>query len=353
MFLLSLLKKQNWTNWGGNITVHPDNKKDTTQLSNQQLAEMVTMANSNGHRLKMVGSGHSFSDILDTTGTLLYRSAKKLPASDWIVKDVDASVLKNTPTDLVQIAGKATLNEVNKALKQRGVAFNNLGSAVLQTYAGALSTSTHGTGTTIPPLCDDVRSMLFVSPAYGLCRIEPTDGITDAVKYAALHPQITLLQNDDLFYATLVSMGCMGIVLEYITCVRACYKLEEKRTMLQWKELRTVLINNPGKYLDGRHFDIIINPYPDNNDYNCVITERRVVDNSTPTTKDTGKFVRWAVSLFQKSIGRFFKNYPFFIGMFLNISLKGLIKKLLMLTKAQRFLTSTLSIKCGQYQPNT
>jgi FAD/FMN-containing dehydrogenase len=271
--------------------------------------------------MRIVGSGHSFSDILDTEGKLFYRSKRRIKN---IVKDPEW-LKPGLPETLMEISGNATLNEINKALKKKGLAFINLGSAVSQTYAGAISTSTHGTGIDNPPLCDDVRSLLMITPAYGLTRIEPTDGISDPERFTS--PDIKLIQSDKIFNSALVSMGCMGIILSITSRVTKRFKLEEKRTMLPWETLRDELKKNPGKYLDNQFFDILINPYPVKGQVHCVITERKAVPVQTPNTNYVGWFLRWLIGQLQNTIARILAGWPKLIPKFLHLSLKSLIRK--------------------------
>ncbi|MCW3091644.1 MAG: Oxidoreductase, FAD-binding protein [Ferruginibacter sp.] len=326
--VVHFLHAKKWQNWGGNITVNPFRRKDTSQLDNLALAAALKAATQQPGTLKIVGSGHSFSNILETKGLLLYRSKRSIGAMDSIVQEVDKTVLKSATNDelLIQITGQATLGEINKALKEKGLAFKNLGSAILQTYAGAISTSTHGTGRNIPPLCDDVRSMLMLSPEWGMCRIEPQAGITERMKFEKAYPGIELIQDDKVFYATLVSLGCMGIILEYITCVRPRYKLAETRSFITWSKLKKELRETPGKHLSCRHFDIIINPYRVNGEYSCVITNREIVSNETHNTKAFGKFFQWLVVVLQFLIGRFLRYFPFVIPRFIHLSIKSLVR---------------------------
>jgi hypothetical protein len=63
-----------WRNWGKNIEFEPFKLQETSQL---QMDEFIAAAKTGFGKpgtLKVVGSGHSFSDILETEGLLMYRS---------------------------------------------------------------------------------------------------------------------------------------------------------------------------------------------------------------------------------------------------------------------------------------
>lgn len=330
---MSLLKilfgrfSSTWSNWGGNIRFEPFAVKDTSRLQQHRLIELIRQAHAKPGSFKMVGAGHSFSDIVDTDGLLFYRSKLPFRNKAVIIREVEQSYLKpGVKENLLRVAAWAKIGEINKAMRRKGLAFCNLGSAVLQTYAGAISTSTHGTGKDLPPLCDDVRSMLLLTGEGRLCRLEPSDGITDRAPFEADHPEILLVQNDAQYYAALVSMGCMGVVLEYTTCVTKRYKLEEARTLISWQQLKKELIESPQKYFDWRHFDIIMNPYRVMHQHSCVVTLRRIVPDETPGTRYVGRFFRWLVVKLQRLIGRILKNEPRYIPNFLELSLRSLIR---------------------------
>ena len=57
-----------------------------------------------------------------------------------------------------------------------------------QTFAGVMSTATHGSGVAFGPLASFVRSIDLVAAGGVVHRIEPRDGITDADAYRAAHP---------------------------------------------------------------------------------------------------------------------------------------------------------------------
>jgi L-gulonolactone oxidase len=297
-------------------------------LDQQKLLASATTAFQKPGYLKVVGSGHSFSDILDTEGLLLYRSHRRFKDKKKIVWAVNRKYIKKEAEPcLVHVAAWAKIWEINKALRKQGFAFSNLGSAVLQTYAGVISTSTHGSGVQFPPLCDDVRSILLLKADGTLCRIESSKGITLRETYEPDHPDVTLIQDDKTFYSALVSMGCMGVVLEYISCAQDRFKLEEIRRLTTWRQLRKELAENPARYFNERHFDIILNPYKNRGENSCIVTIRRMVDPTTSSTPYLGKFLKWAVVKLQKVIGKFLKNTPRFIPRFLELSITSLVRK--------------------------
>jgi hypothetical protein len=127
----------------------------------------------------------------------------------------------------------------------------NMGTFDGQTLAGAISTGTHGTGVRLGSLADMVVSMDILtvtkkadgSPEVQLRRIEPTDGVTNRAAFDRDHLKHGMLleQNDDLFYAMVVSFGCMGIVYAYTLKVRDEYWLKEETECIEWPRLSSQL----------------------------------------------------------------------------------------------------------------
>jgi FAD/FMN-containing dehydrogenase len=83
-------------------------------------------------RVKVVGSGHSFTDIACTDGAMVDLSGMNR------VLAVEG--------DEVTVEAGITLRELGPALAERGLALENQGDVDAQTIAGAISTATHGTG---------------------------------------------------------------------------------------------------------------------------------------------------------------------------------------------------------------
>ncbi|MFT7588727.1 MAG: hypothetical protein ACI959_000939 [Limisphaerales bacterium] len=99
----------------------------------------------------------------------------------------------------------------------------NMGGTDLQTFVGAAMTSTHGNGGPKSTLVDMIESILLVTTKLingklkaVPVRLEPSNGVTDPLIHVNKNPTIELIQNDDLFYSALVSMGYFGIVYSVI-----------------------------------------------------------------------------------------------------------------------------------------
>lgn len=135
----------NWVNWAGDQQCAP--AYVATPRNRAELTEILNHATTGGHRIRVAGTGHSFTDTCATDGVML-----NLKQMNQIV-DVDAR------NGLVRVEGGATLDAVNAALHEHGLAFPNLGDITMQTIAGATATATHGTGARLPNLAAMIQSM--------------------------------------------------------------------------------------------------------------------------------------------------------------------------------------------------
>ena len=132
-----------WTNWAKQQRCVPE--RIETPASEEALVRAVTSAN----RVKVVGSGHSFTDIACTDGVMVDMSKMR-------------GVLAVDGTEVTVQAG-ITIRELGEELRSRGLAMENQGDVDPQTLAGAIATATHGTGGRFGNLSSQVAGIRLVS----------------------------------------------------------------------------------------------------------------------------------------------------------------------------------------------
>ncbi len=236
----------------------------------EEIIDIVEDANELGLQVRAVGSGHSASDIATTSDYLLYTHGIDEPL------ELDKSVLKEDAQSLCLFEAESgmTVRELNGELEDIGYALPNAGGSDVQTIMGAVSTSTHGSGISLGAYPDLIRSFVLVTTGGEVYRVEPKDGITDPDKYN--DEDIPLIQDDDWFYASLVSMGSMGIVYSVIMEVVPLYWLKESRKLMKWSYLKPLL--EDGRVIqENEHLEVYINPYMTDGDHTCVVTTRNKV----------------------------------------------------------------------------
>ncbi|MFT3775748.1 MAG: D-arabinono-1,4-lactone oxidase [Minicystis sp.] len=230
---------------------------------------VVDRARGAGVRVKAVGSGHSFSDVVQTTGFLVDTTelSRVLPVEETTLHP------GADPATLFRVEAGIRIDDLNEALWDAGLALPNMGGYAGQAIGGAVATATHGSGLSLPPLCDMVASLDLVAADGTVYRIEPALGITDPVAFAAAHPDMVLKQDDSWFRSVVAGLGCMGLVYSLTLRVLPRYWLAETRVLSTWSAVRAQLI--AGAVLTtNRHYEVLINPHPTNGDHTCLVTMR-------------------------------------------------------------------------------
>ena len=269
-----------------------------------ELRQVVREAIKEGVRVRGVGAGHSFSDISITNDYIVDMRNVKKPLS--IPKDSFRLGVKN-PQRYIEIEGGMTLKDLNEYLDKRGLALPTMPGIDVQTIAGAISTASHGTSNYIGSIADIVCSIVLVNGEGDVLKIEPKDGITDPTSYE--HESIKLIQDDNMFYATLVGMGCMGIMYSVTLHTEKRFWLEERKYLSKWSQIRKEFESGE-LFGNNEHLDVLINPYEQNGDRLVSI----VAQNSyTPKYKNEErerkqKWVVGASDQFPKLAASIFRN---------------------------------------------
>jgi L-gulono-1,4-lactone dehydrogenase len=166
-----------WRNWAGDQACRP--ARIEHPATREEVAAAVLGARERGLRVKVVGSGHSFTEVPLTDGVML--------VLDRLTRAIDA----DRASGLVKVEAGILLREFNRRLDELGLAMENLGDIDVQTLAGAISTATHGTGARFRNISAEVEA------------IELVDGEGDVRE---------LEEDDDLLRAARVGIGALGAI---------------------------------------------------------------------------------------------------------------------------------------------
>jgi L-gulono-1,4-lactone dehydrogenase len=137
-----------WRNWAGDQRCAPAALERPGSVA--EIVAALERAAAAGQRVRVAGSGHSFTDAACTDGRML-----SLERMDRVL-DVDRA------SGLVRVQGGITIHSLSAILAEHGLAFENLGDIDAQTIAGAISTATHGTGARLCNLSAQVESVELV-----------------------------------------------------------------------------------------------------------------------------------------------------------------------------------------------
>ncbi|MEU5939506.1 D-arabinono-1,4-lactone oxidase [Micromonospora sp. NPDC047548] len=178
-----------WSNWAGNQHSIATAILRPTTLDG--VTEAVRDAAAAGERIRVVGSGHSFTPIAVTDGRRIELTT------------LETDVRVDRDDRLVTVPAGMTLRALNALLATHGLALPNLGDIDAQTVAGAISTGTHGTGARYGCLSTFVAALTLVT------------GTGEVLRCSAD-------ERPDVFAAARVGLGALGVLVEVtLRCVDA------------------------------------------------------------------------------------------------------------------------------------
>lgn len=160
-------------NWAGNITFGAS--RVHRRVTVPRLQELVAA----GGPLRVLGSGHSFNRMADTTGDLV--SLGGLPRVVEIAADRRS----------VRVDGGIRYGELADRLHAQGLALHNMASLPHISVAGAVTTATHGSGVRHGNLATAVSALELIRG----------DG-----------ELVTLRRGDEGFDGAVVGLGALGVV---------------------------------------------------------------------------------------------------------------------------------------------
>ncbi|MFI6595198.1 D-arabinono-1,4-lactone oxidase [Nonomuraea sp. NPDC050536] len=212
-----------FTNWAGNQSATPAETRVPTSAEDVALA--VQDAARSGRRVRMVGTGHSFTGVALTDGILLRPSGLNGIRS---VADDRVTVLAGTP-----------LWRLNEELDRHGLALANMGDITQQTVAGAIQTGTHGTGRDSGGLADQVTALELVLADGSLVTAEP---------------------GEELFDAARVGLGALGVLTAVTLRVEPAFLLHNRRRAMTLSGILDSLDEMTGA---NEHLDFFWLPHTD------------------------------------------------------------------------------------------
>ena len=181
-----------WMNWSGLRKATP--KQLATPKSVLEVAEILKTSPT---PIRPVGSGHSFTALVPSEGTIVDISAM----SGLQKHDSEAQT--------ASLGAGTRLQHGARLLSEKGLGFANLPDIDVQTLAGGYATATHGTGRDLTAIHDYVRGFELVTPA------------GDVI-------EVTADKEPELFQAGKVSLGSLGIITRYDLKVEKAFNLRRR-----------------------------------------------------------------------------------------------------------------------------
>lgn len=194
-----------WRNWSGLESAIPS--RVLTPRSAEEVATAVRDAGASGGRVKMVGTGHSFTAISAPApgGVMLS------PTAMTGITAVDRDAMTVTAYAGTQ------LKHLNAALEHLGLSLHNMGDIAEQTLAGAVSTGTHGTGGRVAGLAAQLVGLTLVT------------GTGELLTASAE-------ENPDVLELARVGLGALGVLVTVTFRVEPLFGLEAVEQPMGWEE---------------------------------------------------------------------------------------------------------------------
>jgi FAD/FMN-containing dehydrogenase len=225
--------------------------------------------------LRVLGSAWSLSRIVEPSAVVLDPAnlnvvVKVKPA--W----VEAAFKQAKPSaTLVFAQGGATISSLNRRLGQAGLALQTSGASDGHRVAGCIATGTHGSAIDIGAVHDTIRAVHLVTGPQRALLLQPAQGAActdDVAAWLARETGIPTesVRDDELFDASLVALGSLGIVHGVVLEAVPLYKLRRRKLAFAFDDatLREAVrtLNTAGLH-PGQprpyHFEVVLQPYPE------------------------------------------------------------------------------------------
>ncbi|MEL6989194.1 MAG: FAD-binding protein, partial [Bacteroidota bacterium] len=215
------------TNWAGNV--HFGANEVLYPFNEEEIQNIVQRAIDSNQKIRLIGSGHSFSDLCKTKNILV--------SLDEFQGLINVDLENKTAT----VKAGTKLNLLGELLYNEGLAMENLGDIDSQSIAGTISTGTHGTGIEFGTISSQVIGLKFIN------------GRGKKI-------ECTLEKNPTLFKAAKVSLGVLGIITEITLQCVPTYKLLIQN---QKEKISDVLNSIHDRNHQNRNFEYYWFPYTD------------------------------------------------------------------------------------------
>lgn len=176
-------------NWSGHVHAHPHTFVHPTSVG--ELSETLASAAKADQRVRAVGAGHSFTPVAAGDDVMI-----NLDHLSGIISVDEAS-------QRVRFHAGTRLRDIPALLAPFGLALANQGDVNPQALAGAISTSTHGTGLGFTGFAGTLTGLSLMGPDGSVSRLSATS-------------------EPEIFDLARVSLGVLGIITEIeLQCVPA------------------------------------------------------------------------------------------------------------------------------------
>ncbi|XP_065072222.1 L-gulonolactone oxidase-like [Rhopilema esculentum] len=232
-----------FTNWAKTYSCQPELFFEPETV--EELAQILRQASAERKRVRVIGFGHSPSDICCTNDFMirLFKFNKVLHLD------------KNENT--IKIGAGMMLRDLNTILENNGMAMCNLPAIDDITIGGIIATGTHGSGMNFGIISTLVRDLELMK----------ADG---EIIYCSRQ------SNPEIFKAALLSLGCVGIVTSVTLQCEPAFRLHETAESAPVEETLATFEDDLKK---SEHFKFLYHPHTGNCvKYHIKRSDKPVVD---------------------------------------------------------------------------
>ncbi|MEU4835480.1 D-arabinono-1,4-lactone oxidase [Streptosporangium sp. NPDC023615] len=255
---------ETFRNWARNQSATPAEIR--TPADAGEVSRAVRDAAAAGRRVRMIGSGHSFTGVALTDGLLLRPEA--------------LAGIRSTGEGRVTAGAGTTIRALNAELHRMGLALANMGDIDAQTVAGAVQTGTHGTGRDVGGLADQILALELVLADGEIVTVRGDgDGTIRGVA------------ERDLFDAARVGLGALGVITAVTFRVEPSFLLRSTREPMSLTSILASLDELTG---GNEHLDFFWMPHTD-----TCLTKRN--NRSPGPARPPGAFKYWLDNHFMEN----------------------------------------------------
>ena len=182
-------------------TVSFDPARRVAPCDVSELSQIMSEAKTEGIKVKAVGGCASLEAVATTHGVLI--GTYKLTSIEEEMRQINGK-------RAFWLGAGVTVSQAIEYLREQNMALADNGGWTGQTIVGAVMTGTHGSDLNFPPI---IRAIHFVMSDGRQYVFEPKGG---RFQQGDFGNEVTLVQDDDEFYSSVVTVGSLGVVVRIL-----------------------------------------------------------------------------------------------------------------------------------------
>ena len=192
-----------WRNWAGNLQAGPTNL--VHPIGEAEIISLVRRAASEKEPIRVAGSGHSFTPLCVTNGTLI------------TLDRLQGVIAIDQANQTARMYAGTKISHLGEPLLQAELALASQGDIDYQALAGAVSTGTHGTWVTYGSFSTMVTALRMVLASGDILFCSADIG-------------------SEMFKAAQLGLGALGVLTEIVLQVVPAYRLHQRTWVASFDE---------------------------------------------------------------------------------------------------------------------